>query len=107
MVTVNRLPGVLSQKFVHKFDAIHGGFPTVAAVYDRRFSLQHAIKPAVTDRRYSGKMVPTMSARIKLRADRCFLRQELLGSGEESPHVPGRFIGHLLLRDVPGPGVDD
>jgi len=51
---------VLSQKFVHKFDAIHAGFPTVAAVYDRRFSLQHAIKPAVIDRRYSGKMVPNM-----------------------------------------------
>ena len=32
---------------------IHAGFPTVAAVYDRRFSLQHAIKPAVIDRRYS------------------------------------------------------
>src|SRR6266403_3134476 len=31
------------------------GLPTVAAVYDRRFSLQHAIKPAVIDRRYSRK----------------------------------------------------
>ena len=51
-------PGVLSQKFVHKFDAIHGGFPTVAAVYDRRFSLQHAVKPAVIDRRYSRKNGP-------------------------------------------------
>src|SRR5437879_4877254 len=54
----SRTASVLSQKFVHKFDAIHAGFPTVAAVYDRRFSLQHAIKPAVIDRRYSGKMVP-------------------------------------------------
>src|SRR6266404_2688665 len=30
---------VLSRKFVHKFDAMHAGFPTVAAVYDRRFFL--------------------------------------------------------------------
>jgi len=37
---------LISRKFV----------PTVAAVYDRRFSLQHAIKPAVIDRRYSGKV---------------------------------------------------
>ena len=28
---------VLSRKFIHKFDAMHAGFPTVAAVYDRRF----------------------------------------------------------------------
>ena len=53
-------PSVLSQKFVHKFDAIHGGFPTVAAVYDRRFYGMLQGKPAVIDRRYSGKMVPNM-----------------------------------------------
>ena len=28
-----------AQKFAHKFDAINAGFPTVAAVYDRRFFL--------------------------------------------------------------------
>ena len=53
---------VLSRQFVHKFDAIHAGFPTVAAVCDRRFFLQHAIKPAVIDRRYNGQMVPKTSA---------------------------------------------
>jgi hypothetical protein len=30
-------------------------FPTVAAVYDRRFFRSSSIKPAVIDRRYSGK----------------------------------------------------
>jgi len=36
---------------------------TVAAVYDRRFSLQRAIKPAVIDRRYSGTIVPRIRRR--------------------------------------------
>jgi len=53
-------PDVLSPKFTYKFDGPQAGFPTVAAVYDRRFFLQHAIKPAVIDRRYSEKWFPKM-----------------------------------------------
>ena len=51
---------VLSPKFAYKFDGAQAGFPTVAAVYDRRFFLQHAVKPAVIDRRYSEKWFPKM-----------------------------------------------